>query len=50
MNARFAVYRDAVGLDPAPDFHSLRRSCVTHPVEDGWDARFVQEQVGHDSR
>ncbi|MGY1976948.1 tyrosine-type recombinase/integrase [Nocardia gipuzkoensis] len=48
MNTRFAAYRDAVGLDPALDFHSLRRSYVTHLIEDGWDPRFVQEQVGHE--
>jgi site-specific recombinase XerC len=24
------------------------RSYVTHLVEDGWDARFVQEQAGHE--
>ncbi|OLT30463.1 integrase [Nocardiopsis sp. CNR-923] len=48
MNTRFAAYRDAIGLDPALDFHSLRRSYVTHLIEDGWDARFVQEQVGHE--
>jgi len=28
--------------------HSLRRSYVTHLIEDGWDPRFVQEQVGHE--
>ena len=38
----------ALGLDPALDFHSLRRSYVTHLIEDGWDPRFVQEQVGHE--
>lgn len=48
MNTRFAAYRDAVGLDSALDFHSLRRSYVTHLIEDGWDPRFVQEQVGHE--
>jgi site-specific recombinase XerD len=37
-----------VGLDPVLDFHSLRRSYVTHLIEDGWDARFVQDQVGHE--
>jgi hypothetical protein len=26
---------------------SLRRSYVTHLIEDGWDALFVQNQVGH---
>ncbi|HEY5986487.1 MAG TPA: tyrosine-type recombinase/integrase [Streptosporangiaceae bacterium] len=48
MNARFGVYRDALGLDAGLDFHSFRRSYVTHLIEDGWDARFVQEQVGHE--
>ena len=32
----------------ALDFHSFRRSYVTHLIEDGWDPRFVQEQVGHE--
>lgn len=48
MNTRFGIYRDALGLDAGLDFHSFRRSYVTHLIEDGWDARFVQEQVGHD--
>ncbi|WP_218061862.1 tyrosine-type recombinase/integrase [Planobispora rosea] len=48
MNTRFAAYRDALGLDGGLDFHSFRRSYVTHLIEDGWDARFVQEQVGHE--
>ncbi|MFC4122771.1 tyrosine-type recombinase/integrase [Nonomuraea zeae] len=48
INTRFAAYRDAIGLDRALDFHSFRRSYVTHLIEDGWDARFVQEQVGHE--
>lgn len=47
LDNRLAAYRDALGLDPALDFHSLRRSYVTHLIEDGWDPRFVQEQVGH---
>ncbi|WP_272949660.1 tyrosine-type recombinase/integrase [Kribbella antibiotica] len=47
LNRRLAAYRDALGMDPALDFHSLRRSYVTHLIEDGWDPRFVQEQVGH---
>ncbi len=47
LNKRLAGYRDALGLDPALEFHSLRRSYVTHLIEDGWDPRFVQEQVGH---
>jgi len=48
INARFAAYRDALGLDPALDVHSLRRSYVTHLIEDGYDALFVQQQVGHE--
>lgn len=48
MNTRFAAYCDAIGLDPGLDLHSLRRSYVTHLIEDGWDPRFVQEQVGHE--
>ena len=30
------------------DFHSLRRSYVTHLIEAGWDPLFVQHQVGHE--
>lgn len=48
LNKRLSAYRDQLGMDPALDFHSLRRSYVTHLIEDGWDPRFVQEQVGHD--
>jgi site-specific recombinase XerD len=48
LNARFCGYRDALGLDGGLDFHSFRRSYVTHLIEDGFDARFVQEQVGHE--
>jgi integrase/recombinase XerC len=47
LNHRLSAYRDALGLDPTLDFHSLRRSYVTHLIEDGWDPRFVQDQVGH---
>jgi site-specific recombinase XerD len=47
LNHRMADYRDALGMDPELDLHSLRRSYVTHLIEDGWDPRFVQEQVGH---
>jgi integrase/recombinase XerC len=48
LNSRFVAYRQALGLDEGLDFHSLRRSYVTHLIEDGWDPRFVQEQVGHE--
>jgi integrase/recombinase XerC len=48
LNSRFVSYRDALGLDAGLDFHSLRRSYVTHLIEDGFDALFVQQQVGHE--
>lgn len=48
LDSRFVAYRDDLGLDPVLDFHSLRRSYVTHLIEDGWDALFVQQQAGHD--
>jgi len=48
LNSRFIAYRQALGLDDGVDFHSLRRAYVTHLIEDGWDPRFVQEQVGHE--
>jgi site-specific recombinase XerD len=48
LNSRFVAYRQALGLDAGLDFHSLRRSYVTHLIEDGYDPRFVQEQVGHE--
>lgn len=47
INARFALYRDALGLDSGLDFHSLRRSYVTHLIEAGRDPLFVQHQCGH---
>lgn len=48
INSRFAAYRAALGLDDGIDFHSLRRSYVTHLIEDGWDPLFVQQQAGHE--
>ncbi|WP_240805625.1 tyrosine-type recombinase/integrase [Streptomyces sp. A1547] len=48
LDSRFASYRDALGLDPALEFHSLRRSYITHLIEEGYDPLFVQQQVGHD--
>jgi len=48
LNHRLSAYRDALGFDRRLDFHSLRRSYVTHLIEDGWDPRFVQDQVGHE--
>jgi len=47
LDARFAEYREAVGLGPELHPHCLRHSYVTHLVEDGYDPFFVQQQVGH---
>lgn len=47
LNRTFARYRTELGLSPGLDFHSLRRSYVTHLIEAGFDALFVQQQVGH---
>ncbi|WP_433304157.1 hypothetical protein ACQP2F_14125 [Actinoplanes sp. CA-030573] len=41
VNSRLSAYRDALGLDAGLDFHSLRRSYVTHLIETGWDPLFV---------
>ncbi|MGK5551980.1 tyrosine-type recombinase/integrase [Actinomadura kijaniata] len=48
IDHRFAAYRDALGLSEGLDFHSLRRSYITHLIEDGWDPFFVQQQAGHE--
>ncbi|MFF0659456.1 tyrosine-type recombinase/integrase [Micromonospora tulbaghiae] len=48
INRRLADYRRASGFGPGLDFHSLRRSYVTHLIEAGWDPLFVQQQVGHE--
>ena len=48
VTREFTVLRDGLGLSGGIDFHSLRRSYVTHLIEDGYDALFVQQQVGHE--
>lgn len=48
LNTRLARYRAELGFGPGLDFHSFRRSYVTHLIEDGWDPLFVQQQVGHE--
>ncbi len=48
LGIRFRRYRDELGFSPGLDFHSLRRSYVTHLIEDGFDPLFVQQQVGHE--
>lgn len=47
VNKRFSEYREEAGLPEELHPHCLRHSYVTHLTEDGWDPRFVQEQVGH---
>ena len=47
LGARFTTYRERAGLPEELSLHCLRHSYVTHLIEDGWDPRFVQEQVGH---
>lgn len=48
IDDRFAMIRDAAGLDSELTLHSLRHSYVTHLIEHGYAERFVQEQVGHE--
>lgn len=48
LSRRLRAYCDELGLDPALTFHSLRRSYVTTLMEQGFELRFVQDQVGHD--
>jgi integrase/recombinase XerD len=45
---RFRRYCDDLELSAGLDLHSLRRSYATHLIEDGWDPKFVQDQLGHD--
>ena len=47
INVAFTHARDAAGLDPVLDLHSLRHSYVTHLIEFDYPERFVQEQAGH---
>jgi integrase/recombinase XerC len=46
--AAFARVREHAGLPGELSLHSLRHSYVTHLIEDGFDALFVQQQVGHE--
>ena len=47
LSDRFAAYRDQLGLPTELGLHCLRHSYVTHLIEAGYDAHFVQQQVGH---
>lgn len=44
----FARIREHAGLPVELTPHALRHSYVTHLIEDGFDALFVQQQVGHE--
>ncbi len=48
LNARFTSLRERIGRAAGMGMHCLRHSYVTHLIEDGWDALFVQQQVGHE--
>jgi integrase/recombinase XerC len=48
LNRAFARIRDRAGLPAGLGPHCLRHSYVTHLIDDGFDALFVQHQVGHE--
>lgn len=48
FNAAFTRAAADAGLDAGLGPHCLRHSYVTHLIEDGYDALFVQQQVGHE--
>lgn len=48
FNAAFAQAAADAGLAAGLGPHCLRHSYVTHLVEDGYDALFVQQQAGHE--
>jgi site-specific recombinase XerD len=48
IHAVFAKLRERAGLAHELGPHCLRHSYVTHLIEDGFDALFVQQQVGHE--
>ena len=48
INAAFTRSAQAAGLPGGLTLHCLRHSYVTHLIEDGFDALFVQQQAGHE--
>jgi len=48
INAAFTRSARAAGLPGGLTLHCLRHSYVTHLIEDGFDALFVQQQAGHE--
>jgi integrase/recombinase XerC len=47
LNAAFLAAAADAGLPAGLSPHCLRHSYVSHLIEDGYDALFVQQQVGH---
>jgi site-specific recombinase XerD len=47
LDDAFTAARDAAGLSDELDMHCLRHSYITHLIEFGYPAKFVQDQVGH---
>ncbi|MFJ8437170.1 tyrosine-type recombinase/integrase [Kitasatospora sp. NPDC094019] len=47
LDSRFAAYRDALGLDPALEFHSLRRFFITDAIMNGLPPHIAQIVAGH---
>ena len=45
---RVRRYCEELGFSDGLDLDSFRRSYATHLLEDGWDPRFVQDQMGHE--
>lgn len=48
LNVSFSAAAAEAGLAAGLSPHCLRHSYVTHLIEDGYDALFVQQQVGHE--
>jgi site-specific recombinase XerD len=48
IGAAFTRSARAAGLPKELTLHCLRHSYVTHLIEDGFDALFVQQQAGHE--
>jgi site-specific recombinase XerD len=48
IGAAFTRSARAAGLPKELTLHCLRHSYVTHLIEDGYDALFVQQQAGHE--